>query len=561
MLSSLGVPSSFLNILDQLYLNVESVGVVNGKPGGVSGRCRWYIQGLRQGCPASPLLMALWVQHAIQEIKKKGFHCVSYADDIWIVCPQESQDEAKRCMQSAFAGAGLTINPLKVKVWTPSPLEILGMTLFDGRRLSISECVLQKARNLLSGGREREFSCFKRVMYVNTVCLPSLRYKISALLLYKSRNLIKSIDRMLRNFVRGKDWPSNTPTDFLSDTHIGLSSLSLHIESLRDLFSFVWGLTRGRESDALRTLFLQAWKDRGARSCRSLSLLDDWIDCVDAIDGKSFFDWNDEERDLPQALRSDSVFPFGAKGSFLRNTLQKWPSQQKPPPPCCRNDVCYLNPCPILASARDKKDTVIWVTDAGKVGTRSRKGLFASIVEGGEAARFAVSCVAVPVLETGCVQILRDFCVAMLPGTSVSFPHLHATPFSHPALTTPSLLSSLSLLPSSSSLSASTHFSHVPACTAAVSPDIVASVSPNFATLSAPLSLSSFSLASSSPPLFSQTRGTPSPVRIALPASLPSFAPQQISLGTDATASEEREHRILLICPRQTREFHPSFLA
>ena len=160
-------------------------------------------------------------------------------------------------MQSAFAGAGLTINPLKVKVWTPSssePLEILGMTLFDGRRLSISECVLQKARNLLSGGREREFSCLKRVMYVNTVCLPSLRYKISALLLYKSRNLIKSIDRMLRKFVRGKDWPSNTPTDFLSDTHIGLSSLSLHIESLRDLFSFVWGLTRGRESD----VFLQA---------------------------------------------------------------------------------------------------------------------------------------------------------------------------------------------------------------------------------------------------------------------------------------------------------------
>ena len=69
------------------------------------------------------------------------------------------------------------------------------------------------------------------------------------------------------------------------------------------------------------------------RSCHSLSLLDDWIDCVDAIDGKSFFDWNDEERDLPQALRSDSVFPFGAKGSFLRNTLQKWPSQKKPPLP------------------------------------------------------------------------------------------------------------------------------------------------------------------------------------------------------------------------------------
>ena len=85
MLSSLGVPPPFLNILNEVEKGVESVGVVNGKPGGVSGRCRWPLQGLRQGCPASPLLMALWVQNAVQGIKNNGFHCVSYADDIWIV--------------------------------------------------------------------------------------------------------------------------------------------------------------------------------------------------------------------------------------------------------------------------------------------------------------------------------------------------------------------------------------------------------------------------------------------------------------------------------------------
>ena len=424
MLSSLGVPCSFLNILVELYKGVESVGVVNGKPGGFSGRCRWPVEGLRQGCPASPLLMALWVQNAVQEIRNKGFHCVSYADDVWIVCPPEVQDGAKRCMQSSFAGAGLSINPLKVMVWTrssPEPLEVLGMVLFEGRNLSLSESVLQKTRHLLSGGREKNFSCFKRVMYVNTVCLPSLRHKISALILSSSKDLFNSVDRMLRNFVRCKDWPSNTPTDFLSDTQIGLSLLSLHTESVRDLVSFVWSVCRGGESDALRARFLQAWRERTARSCRSLSLLDDWIACIDLIDGKSFFDWNDEERELPSALRSDSVFPFGSKGSYLSNAFQKWPSVTRPVAPNCCNGACYTNHCPILASARAKRHTVCWATDVGMTGAKSRKGLFTAILESAGLSKLVVSSFLSPVLETGCQRVLREFCLCVSP-FSVPFP-------------------------------------------------------------------------------------------------------------------------------------------
>ena len=477
MLSSLGVPPSFLQILDELYKGVESVGVVNGKPGGISGRCRWPVQGLRQGCPASPLLMALWVNNAIQDIKNKGFQCVTYADDIWIVCSQDAQDEAKRCMQSSFAGAGLTINPLKVKVWMRScsePLDVLGMVLFDGCSVSASDHVLQRTRSLLSGGREKDFSCFKRVMYVNTVCLPSLRYSISALLLSNSKELISSIDRMLRNFVRGNEWPSNTPIDFLSDTQVGLSLLSLRTESLRDLVSFVWGLCRGRESDALRDRFLQAWRDRTTRRCRSLSLLEDWIDCVDSIDGKSFFDWNDEERELPPSLWSDSVFPFGSRGSYFRNSLQKWTSATRPPPPCCCNVNCFTNPCPILASARANSDPVVWVTDAGKIGTRSRKGLFAATLEVIETPKLVVSRFKSPVLETGCSRILREFCVSfslsssfLCPPPFLFFPRTalprasSLPPVSSTSSSAPASAASSSLSPSTSSSPASSPSSSV----------------------------------------------------------------------------------------------------
>ena len=330
-------------------------------------------------------------------------------------------------MNSAFAGAGLTINPVKVKVWTrssPEPLEVLGMTLFEGRCLSVSDSILQKTRHLLSGGREKDFSCFKRVLYVNTVCLSSLRYKISGLILSNSKEIIRSVDRMLRNFVRGKDWPSNTPIDFLSDTQIGLSLLSLHFESLRDLFSFVWGLSRGRESDALRARFLQAWKDRTARKRPSLSLLDDWIACVDSIDAKSFFDWNDEEGELPLSLRSESVFPFGNKGTFLNNSLQKWPPAQQRSPPCCCNVGCFSNPCPILASARVNKSSVCWVTEAGMISTKSRKGLFASIFEGEDSSKLEVSRLETPLLEKGCVRILRDVCLSSSI-IDTSLPPLH----------------------------------------------------------------------------------------------------------------------------------------
>ena len=147
-------------------------------------------------------------------------------------------------------------------------------------------------------------------------------------------------------------------------------------------------------------------------------------------------------------------------------------------------------------------------------------------------------------------------------------PFLIYTPLLSPFLHSPPPLSSpLSLCPPHLPLCPHPHFSHSPASTAAVSPDLPVFVSPKFVPSSSPLSLSPFALASSSPALLSQTRGTRSSLLIALPASSPAVASQQTyppatssSLGTDATATEEREPKLLIVCPRQTRDFHPSFL-
>ncbi len=273
------------------------------------------------------LLMAIWINEALLKIKGKGFSVVAFADDVWIVCKPNRVNEAKHCMSESFAEAGLSINPSKMQVWSPQDsrhFEVLGMPCFDGKASKVSDVIMSKTTALLHCGEDREYPCFKRVVFVNSVCLPAVRHWIGGLFLSQQSALILSIDRLFRHFVRGHDWPPNTPVDFFSDKDIGLSLLSLSVESVRDLISFVWRVARGGESLFLRSHFSDAWREAMAGRDHSCGLLKDWEEVVRGVEGKTALDWIEEERKRPSHLRTKSVFPFGERGSFLQS-LQKWP--------------------------------------------------------------------------------------------------------------------------------------------------------------------------------------------------------------------------------------------
>ena len=137
------------------------------------------------------------------------------------------------------------------------------------------------------------------------------------------------------------------------------------------------GEWREDESLFLRTYFSDAWREALAGRDHSCGVLKDWQQVVRGMEGETALDWLEEERNRPSHLRTKSVFPFGERGSFLQNSLQKW-TAGTPAPPFCANPICFINPCQVLASARERGDLVVWVKD-NKI--NHKKGIFSQIIE------------------------------------------------------------------------------------------------------------------------------------------------------------------------------------
>ena len=161
---------------------------------------------------------------------------------------------------------------------------------------------------------------------------------------------------------------------------------------------------RGGESSFLRFKFSSAWREALASRDHSCSLLKDWVGMVDGLGGKSAIDWLLEERGRPRQMRTRNVFPFGDRGSFLSESLQKWPDGN-PPPPLCANRACFQNPCGVLRTAREKGWGVFWVKETKM---NRNKTLFSYVREGFPAVFSKIISFPSNALEKGCQFLSRE---------------------------------------------------------------------------------------------------------------------------------------------------------
>ena len=137
MLRNLNVPQQFCDVFLTFYTNSASEAIIAGVPGGNAGKCSWMNEwGLKQGCPASPLLLNLWTFPIVQLLAKK-VRFLQYADDMWAFVEEEEEDTVKKMLPELVDAVGLVVNAEKVKRWTPSSsdcLLILGMVVREGKK-------------------------------------------------------------------------------------------------------------------------------------------------------------------------------------------------------------------------------------------------------------------------------------------------------------------------------------------------------------------------------------------------------------------------------------------
>ena len=84
-------------------------------------------KGVDQGCPLSPALFAIGVAEALERIHSKlaalspEAQVFSYLDDVVVLVPGASAEEAVRVVKAELEGVGLTVNADKTAAWTLDP--------------------------------------------------------------------------------------------------------------------------------------------------------------------------------------------------------------------------------------------------------------------------------------------------------------------------------------------------------------------------------------------------------------------------------------------------------
>ena len=261
MLKKLNVPHQFCDLFLAFYTNSSSEAIIAGVPGGNTGKCSWKNEwGLKQGCPASPLLLNLWTFPIVEFLASK-MRFLQYADDMWAFVEDEEENTVKKMLPELVDAIGLVVNGEKAKRWTPSSpecLSVLGMVVREGKREKLADKVDKVLSNGILRGVERELTGWQKVAYLNSVVLPRVRYVLGAFWSKRVFQEAKETDEVVRAYVK-REWPIYTDNAFLYDESIGLGLKSLEEEVAKDVVCYVWNLqAQGVEISAL---WKKAWMD------------------------------------------------------------------------------------------------------------------------------------------------------------------------------------------------------------------------------------------------------------------------------------------------------------
>ena len=182
LLRTRNVPNDFIKIYETFYKNARNKAVVAGVAGGPHGKC-WWMQrwGLKQGCPASPIMLNLWTAPLVFDMNKVT-RMIQYADDMWAIDNERKEESVKAILKEKLKKAGLKVNLEKEKRWNKNSLEaliILGMIVKEGKREKIKDQIDKTLIESLMRGFEREYRGWRKITYVNATVLSRLRHKLA----------------------------------------------------------------------------------------------------------------------------------------------------------------------------------------------------------------------------------------------------------------------------------------------------------------------------------------------------------------------------------------------
>ena len=242
ILEKRGFPPSFISVIRELYRNPKDTPRVNGHRKATHTQSR----GLRQGCPLSPSLFALYIDpllHHLNDILSNTQHTSmhAFADDIAIhsVCPK-ALTSVLRFMAEEGEPYGLKLNLSKTEVhaWGSAPpvtlafraggrwrhisthtqdmvphshykyLGVFFFTKYDDD--VVGSHVLSAIDAFFTGVPDMTFSPKEGVRMVNTLLLPKIAYRLIAHCLSETwGNSI--LCRIWHHFARVTRLPRNTP--------------------------------------------------------------------------------------------------------------------------------------------------------------------------------------------------------------------------------------------------------------------------------------------------------------------------------------------------------------